>query len=107
MREQEWLASKNPLAMLQWVTESIRRTSDGRGWQYVAPQEERNPNHPSNRKLRLFACAACRSVWHLLTDLRCRKIIEAAERYADDPSAVITSFHDDAGDVFDEMYDSS
>jgi hypothetical protein len=36
----------------------------------------------SNRKLRLFACACCRSIWNLL-DTSCRTAIEVAECYAD------------------------
>src|SRR5262245_22196133 len=34
------------------------------------------------RKLRLFAAAACRRVGHLL-DSRCRRVVELSERYAD------------------------
>lgn len=37
----------------------------------------------SDRKLRLFACAACRSVWQSLTAHRVRQAIEVAELYAD------------------------
>lgn len=69
MLEAEWLASDDPQAMLA----SFRREWD-KGESYCAL---------SDRKLRLFACACARQVWHLLTDDRSRKAVEVAERYAD------------------------
>lgn len=58
MTEVEWLASDDPGRML--------------GYMDVSALDARWVNHPGskwmNRKLRLFAAACCRQVWHLLTD---------------------------------------
>jgi hypothetical protein len=68
--EAEWLATTDPQPMLDFLR--------GRA---------------SERKLRLFACANCRSAWHLLEDdrsarhlfedERSRAAVDATERYAD------------------------
>jgi hypothetical protein len=62
MTEAEWLECKDPEAVLGYLR--------GRGG-------------ASDRKLRLSACAAARAVWPRLTDLRTRRAVEVAERYAD------------------------
>src|SRR4051812_14626887 len=60
MTEDEWLASTDPLPMLQHLGERA-----------------------SLRKLRLYACAWGYSVWDRLTDERSRQAILTAERFAD------------------------
>ena len=64
MTEQEWLECSDPKPMLAYLHGKV-----------------------SDRKLRLFACACCRQVWHLLATNECRRAVEISERTADDPSA--------------------
>ena len=63
MTEEEWLALENPLHMLRLLG---------------APM--------SKRKLRLFCCALCRTVWDNISNEQCRTAIDIAERFADDRS---------------------
>src|SRR5262245_43474388 len=58
--ESEWLTSKNFYSMVACL-----------------------PNVKSPRKLRLFACASVRQIWHLITDDRARKALDVAEMFAD------------------------
>src|SRR5262245_16772230 len=60
MTEAEWLICIDPHTMLELVR-----------------------NTASERKLRLFAVACCRRVWHLLIHEASRKAVEVGERFAD------------------------
>lgn len=80
MTEAEWLVCTDPLRMFDVLRGNVRRP-DG------SVTAQRTPGIPEQRltyrKLRLFACAACRAVWHLLADVRSRHAVEVAERFAD------------------------
>jgi hypothetical protein len=59
--EREWLTCTDPEKMLDFLV----------------------MGRASERKLRFFALADARRVWHLVTDARSRNAVEVAERYAD------------------------
>jgi hypothetical protein len=63
MTEADWQASEDPACMLAYLRCTGRQ--------------------PSDRKLRLFACACVRRVWHLLEG-RARRAVAAMEEVADD-----------------------
>jgi hypothetical protein len=63
--EAEWLGRDEPANMLLFLREEMAGREDAR------------------RKIRLWAAACCRQVWHRFTKPKSRKLIEASERYAD------------------------
>jgi hypothetical protein len=46
-------------------------------------QREVHKSKDGRRRLRLFGCASCRLVWHLIPEGACRMAVELAEAYAD------------------------
>lgn len=62
------------------VAAMLREVETRRQWFDTNPPHQ---NRISDRKLRLFAVACCRSIWPLLTDPRSRTAVETAEKYSD------------------------
>jgi hypothetical protein len=66
MTEEEWRQCADPERMLDFLDGKV-----------------------NDRRLRLFACACCRSIWDLIdTDLH-RRAVELAERFADGPGSLV------------------
>jgi hypothetical protein len=67
MTQKEWLACDDLWPLLEHL------------------QKKGNRKCPTatERKLRLFACACCRRIWHYMLDERSRTAVEVAERCAD------------------------
>jgi hypothetical protein len=70
MTESEWLVCTD----VDWLLDFLARRAPG----------------PDPCKLRLFACACCRRLWHLLPDPRSRAVVVLAEAYADGRAASST-----------------
>ncbi len=71
MDEAEWLACRAHGAMLEFAIPAKTKATI------------RAHRPVRDRKLYLFACAACRATWPRLADPRLRSAIEVAERFAD------------------------
>jgi hypothetical protein len=67
MTEEEWLCCEQVQIMLH----------------YLGATRPDCPWRCSSRKWRLFACACCRSLWHLLPDEENRHAVEVVEKFAD------------------------
>jgi hypothetical protein len=62
MTESDWITATNPQEMLEFL---------------------RNSGKASERKLRLFAVACCRRIWHLIPVREAKACLDVAERYAE------------------------
>jgi hypothetical protein len=60
MTEQQWLVCEEPQKLLRFLAGKV-----------------------SDRKLRLYSCACCRRIWHLLKLPASRRAVDIAEKYAD------------------------
>lgn len=81
MTETEWLTSADPVALVNYLIYEQKYTPGPVSEPGIIPY--RRAPLVSNRKLRLFACACVRQVWHLVTDHRSRRAVEIAERMED------------------------
>lgn len=100
MTEQEWLTSDDPAAMLGHLTDPV----GGVAW-LTGGDLEKPSWHPSDRKLRLFACACVRQLWRLLQPAS-RRCVESGEALAETATASqdaevawIAHNHDGSADV--------
>src|SRR5262249_35652873 len=81
MTESDWLAATDPAAMLNFLQEQASNISPSK--QRMSAYLGVAPDRARTRKLRLFGCACCRRIWHLLPDESSRQAVEVSERHAD------------------------
>jgi hypothetical protein len=72
--EAEWLACEDPTQMLKFLSQP---TGDYSVLEFL-------PERASQRKLRLFCVACCRTVWDHITESELREAVDLSEAFADD-----------------------
>ena len=77
MTEAEWLKCKEPTAMLLGLGVAV-------GFEQPTNTKGSSQTNARERKLRLFAAACCRQIWHMVGDERSRTAVEVAELFADE-----------------------
>lgn len=75
MYEREWLTSDDPREMMLYL-------NYGGGDPFRENKGPKSANYPGSRKLRLFAVACVRQLWHLLQE-QSREAVAFAEQFAD------------------------
>lgn len=82
MMEAEWLASDDPDALLNFL---LGKSGGGLlTWLGLRSGRAGVPPRASARKLRLYACACCRRIGHLLVDERSQHALELRERHEEE-----------------------
>jgi hypothetical protein len=81
MTESEWLECTDPTPMLEFLIGPATLTPK-RSFDIEIMCQEFLHQYTNDRKLRLFALACCRAIWHRLRDERSRATLEVAERHA-------------------------